>query len=352
MRTFAAFLVGAAAAVAGCGSELHETPLAGEYVRGSFHLYLMCPGQTPLYRAEDLLYPLNFAGQTWAFEEDGNDVSLTWADVRLGSGRRTTKGISLDLERIDPWGEPVDWHFHGRLRDDLVYHGRTVVGRIDSGTHDGCVILPNSVAWFTERARAHPAPLDPEKRAKARGAWSRFVWFLDIGPYGMSRKGDEGQRGRNLRMFSFAATGGGSITAGADGAFFDNGFGTSWVGAAENGAVAFAQPDEYWSLEYSQDVLYDDGGAPGLGVHRVLAGPVGGEYRVSEQNYPFGWVGDTGMLPLKSPGMAFWLDLERGENPSSSPSTAVVAPRVLTREEEEGAPHSPAIRLVDGVPVW
>lgn len=348
MRTAAAALL--ALTLAGCGGELHETPLAGDYVRGSFHLYLFCPGQTPLYRAEDLLYPLNFPGQTWAFEEEGNDVSITWDGLPIASGRRTTKGISLDLARIDPWAEPVDWHFEGKLREDLVYHGRTIVGRLESGTHDGCLILPNSVAWFTEGARQRSAPLNPESRAKARGGWSRFIWFLDIGPYGMSRKGDEGQRGRNLRMFSFAATGGGSITAGNDGAFFDNGFGANWVGAAQNGAVAFEQPDEYWSLEYEQDVLYDDGESSDLGVHRVLAGHVGGDYRVTEQNYPFGWEGETGMLPLKNPGMAFWLDLTRPDVPSPSPS-ALAAPRVVTREED-GVPRSPAIRLVDGVPVW
>lgn len=344
----------AAAIVAGCGGELSETPLSGEYVRGSVHLYLDCLDETPRYRAEDLLYPLNFPGQTWAFAQRGNDVSMTWDGLLLASGRRTTRGISLDFERIDPFADPVDWHFEGRLRDDLVFHARTVVGRIESGTHDGCVVLPNSVAWFTEGLREHDAPLNPEARAEARGAWGRFVWFLDIGPYGMSRKGDPGQRGRNLRLFSFAATGGGSITAGGDAAFFDNGFGTSWLGAARNGAVEFEQPDEYWDLDYRQDVLFDDGGDGDLGVHRVLSGFVGGSYRITEQNYPFGWEGGpggTGMLPLRNPGMAFWLDLTRGENPQPS-GVAIAAPVVLSREEEEGVPRSPAIRLVDGVVAW
>lgn len=340
-------LVGGAAT--GCGKPLEETPLAGEYARGSIHLYLFCSGQTPQYRAEDLLYPLNFPGQTWAFAQDGSDVSMTWDGELLATGRRTTEGISLDFARIDPYGDTVDWTFEGKLRDDLVFHGRTVVGRITSGTHDGCLVLPNSVAWFTEGARVHEAPLNPEARAAARGDWSRFVWFLDVGPYGMSRKGDPGQRGRNLRMFSFAATGGGSITAGGDATFFDNGFGAPWLGAARNGAVEFAQPQEYWELEHRQDVLFDDGGDSDIGVHRVLSGFVGGNYRVTEQNYPFGWEGDTGMLPLKNDGMAFWLDLERGTEPVPQ---SFAAPQVLTREEEPGTTRSPAFRLVDGVPVW
>jgi len=149
----------------------------------------------------------------------------------------------------------------------------------------------------------------------------------------MSRKGDAGQRGRNLRMFSFSATGGGSITAGGDAAFFDNGFGTAWVGAAQNGAVEFAQPDEYWELDYRQDVLFDDGGDQDLGVHRVLSGFVGGRYRVTEQNYPFGWEGETGMLPLKNAGMAFWVDLTRGEQPEA-PAAPLAAPVVLTARKK------------------
>lgn len=348
----AAAALAAATLVSGCGGdELSETPLAGEYIRGSFHLYLFCAGQDPQYRAEDLLYPLNFPGQTWAFAQDGTDVTMSWDGLPLAQGRRTTNGISLDFERIDPYGDTVDWHFEGKLRDDLAFHGRTVVGRIDSGTHEGCLILPNSVAWFTEGVRERSKPLNPEAAASARGGWGRFVWFLDVGPYGMSRKGDEGQRGRNLRMFSFSATGGGSITAGGDGAFFDNGFGTPWLGAAQNGAVEFEQPEQYWDLEYRQDVLFDDGGDSDLGVHRVLAGFVDGHYRVTEENYPFGWEGETGMLPIKSPGMAFWLDLTRGEQLPEA-SAAVASPRVVTREEDESVPRSPMIRMIDGVPVW
>lgn len=348
----AALLVVVAGFAAGCGGELSETKLDGEYVRGSFHLYLDCLGQTPRYHAEDLLYPLNFPGQTWAFAQERNDVAVTWDGLPLAHGRRTTNGISLDFERIDPYGDPVDWHFEGRLRDDFVFHGRTVVGRIESGTHDGCLVLPNSVAWFTEGLRERTKPLNPVAGADARGGWGRFVWFLDIGPYGMSRKGDSGQRGRNLRMFSFSATGGGSITAGNDVAFFDNGFGGQWLGAAHNGAVEFEQPGEYWDLDFRQDVIFDDGGGDSdLGVHRVLSGFVGGDYRVTAQNYPFGWEGETGMLPIKNLGLAFWLDLTRGEQPPPS-GAALTAPMVLTREEEEGVPRSPAIHLVDGVPVW
>jgi hypothetical protein len=167
----------------------------------------------------------------------------------------------------------------------------------------------------------------------------------------MYRKGDPGQRGRTLRLFSFAATGGGSILAGNDGAFFDNGFGTAWPGAARGGSAEFEQTEQYWELDYRQDVLWDDGGGSDLGIHRVLSGFVGGQYRVFEQNYPFGWEGETGMLPLKNPGMGFWLDLVRGDNPDPTPA-AVMAPSVIARETDEGAEGSPAIRLVEGVPVW
>lgn len=369
-------LAALAGAVAGCG-ELEETPVAGEYVRGAFHLYLYCPGQTPDHRAEDLLYPVNFPGQTWKIDEDGHDLTMTWDGLPLAQGRRTTEGIFLDFDRIDPYGDPVSWTFEGRLLDDLVFHERTISGRITSGTRDDCLILPNSVAWFTmgKRERERP-PIDPDEDARARGWWNRFVWFLDIGPYGMSRKGDDGQRGRNLRLFSFAATSGGQVIAGDDGTFFDNGFGTPWPGAARGGASEFEQSEDYWDLAYEQDVIFDDrGGNEGLGVHRVLSGFVGGDYRVIEQNYPFGWEGETGMLPLKQPGMAFWLDLTRPDPPPDASanfgpehSSALARasrslraplrgppapePRVVAREEGEGESRSPAIRLVDGELVW
>lgn len=337
---------------AGCG-ELRETSVDAEYLRGAFHLYLQCPGGTPAYRAEDVLYPLNFPGQTWKVEQDGHALSMTWDGLPIAHGERTTNGISLDFERLDPYGSTVEWTFEGQLRDDLEFHGRTIVGRITSGMRDDCLILPNSVAWFTEGRRRRETPLDPDAGARARGWWSRFVWFLDIGPYGMSRKGDEGQRGRNLRMFSFAATGAGEVIAGDDGTFFDNGFGVPWPGAARGRAAAFDQDEDYWELEYEQDVIFDDRGAnEDLGVHRVLAGFVGGDYRVVEQNYPFGWEGETGLLPLKGAGMAFWLDLHRATPPPAE--SALSAPvRIMTREEDPLAPaSSPAIRLVDGEVVW
>jgi hypothetical protein len=57
------------------------------------------------------------------------------------------------------------------------------------------------------------------------------------------------------------------------------------------------------------------------------------------------------MLPLKNSGMAFWLDLVRGENPDPDPA-AVGRPAIIARETDDALPQSPAIRLVDGVPVW
>lgn len=345
-------VVFSACAAAGCGGRLSEAPLDGDYVRGAFHLYLFCPGQSPAYRALDLLYPANGAGQTWRFAQSGHELSVTWAGVPIASGRRTTDGVELSLERLDPWSEPVDWQFHGRVRDDLRFHARTVVGRVESGTHEGCAVLPRSVAWFTAGERRPGEPLDPEARASARGAWGRFVWFLDIGPYGMSRKGDPGQRGRNLRLFSFAATGGGQITTGEDAAFFDNGFGSAWLGAAEGRSATFEQPEEYWDLDYRQDVLWDDDDPAGwVGIRRVLSGFVGGRYRILEQNYPPGWDGETGMLPLKSAGMAFWLDLVRAEPPAPEAAPAAGAV-VISREEREGEHPPLRLRVEDGAVSW
>ena len=335
-------------AAAGC-SPLEEPPsLEGEYPRGTFHLYLWCKDLTPQFRALDLLYPRNGAGATWRFEQSGYDVTVDWGGVPIAHGRRTTEGLDLTFERLDPFssGDTLELH-HAQLRDDLVFHDRTIVGRISSGTVDGCVVLPDSVLWMTAGDR-DPAPeLAQRAAARAPGDWSRFVWFLDVGPYGMTRKGDLGQRGRNLRLFSFATTGGGAITAGDDVTFFDNGFGENWIGATEAGAARFSQPQEYWDLDYRQEVLYDSpGNSPG--IHRVLSGFVGGRYRLTEQSYPFGWDGETGMLPLTYSGMAFWLDMNRIEEPAPEAAISPPPEELVPQEYDADDPRPFVIRVEDG----
>lgn len=343
-------------ALGGCGRALDEAaPVDGEYRRGAFHLYLWCPDQTPSWRALDLMYPANAAGSTWKLEEDGFDLTVSWAGVPVASGRRTSEGIDLDFTRLDAFSQDeVDLRFRGRMREDLRFHDRTIVGRIE-GDYDGCVVHPNSVAWMTVGPRPlADVELDPQESAGAAGRWSRFVWFLDIGPYGMRRKGDPGQRGRNLRLFSFATTGAGEIVAGDDVAFFDNGFGEYWEGAAEGSAATFDQPGDYWELEYAQELLFDDGGGGGSpGIHRVLSGFVTGRYRVSAENYPFGWEGATGMLALNNPGLGFWLDLVRVPE-APAPAAAVVAPPAGVHAEEfDPADLRPLVlRVEDGALAW
>lgn len=343
----------AAAAIlaAGCGLTAEEAPIAGTYSVGAFHLLTWCPDLTPAYRNVDLLYPANEAPQTWRIDENGDRLTVTWDGVLLATGTRDGDEVELSFERLDPYAPPVDWTFRGHMRRDLRFHERTLVGRIEQGTRNGCFVLPRSVAWFTTTPRLDGrADVAPERLADARGDWDRFVWFLDVGPYAMTRKGDPGQRGRGLRLFSFASTGGGRITTGGEAAFFDNGFEENWLGAAQRTAATFAQPEEYWSLDYAQDVVWDDDEPDDfVGIRRVLAGFVTGSYRLVEQNYPPGWDGETGMLPLTRPGMAFWLDTVRPA-PADADADADAfhaAPRVVARESggEEGA----AIVIEDGV---
>lgn len=342
-------------AASGCGRALEEpTPASGEYLRGAFHLYLWCPELTPSWRALDLMYPANGPGSTWEVEEDGFDLDVRWAGVPVATGRRTSEGIDLAFSRLDAFGGEVDLTFRGTLRDDLRFHDRTIVGRIE-GTYGECVVYPKSVAWMTVGPRSlTDVELDPQKLAGAAGGWSRFVWFLDIGPYGMHRKGDRGQRGRNLRLFSFATTGAGEIVTGDDVAFFDNGFGQYWEGAAEGAAATFEQPGDFWDLAYAQEILFDDGGGSSPGIHRVLSGFVGGRYRVSAENYPFGWEGETGMLAMNSPGLGFWLDLVRVPEPQAPASDAITAPPVSLHSEEVAAGdlRPLVLRVEDGRLAW
>ncbi len=297
-----------------------EPPIDGDYTRAAYHLVAMCPDGN--VRLLDYLYPANTAASTFRFEEHAEGrVTLSWGTREIAAGSRESDGsVALSFRQRDPFSAEVSWDFRGRVRDDFRFHERTIVGRVERGqvvtNGQTCEIAPRSVAWFTTKPRSlDERAFSPRRDAAAHGDWARFVWFLDAGPYAMTRKGDPGQRGENLRMFSFASTGGGRITAGDDAAFFENGFGT-WLGAASGRSVAFPQHESAWELDFSQDVIWDDGRS-GVGIRRVLAGFVTGTYRVNESDYPAGWEGETGLLPLVTPGFSYWLDFERGDIPEA-----------------------------------
>jgi hypothetical protein len=295
--------------VGGCGD---PAPLLdGEYTRAAFHVVARCPDES--VRILDFLYP----DAAFEFREHAKDrVSVVWGDELLAEGWRDSEGtVELTFARRDPFSGEAGWRFRGRVRDDLRFHERTLAGNVFNGdvttSAMTCSIVPRSVAWFTTRPRSLLSrDFAPSKDAQAHGEWGRFVWFLDAGPYAMTRKGDPGQRGESLRLFSFAATGGGFVTAGDQAAFVENGFGT-WQGAARGRSLVFPQHESQWELDFSQDVVWDDG-ETGIGIRRVLAGFVTGTYRVNATDYPAGWEGETGLLPLVTPGFSYWLDVDRG----------------------------------------
>ncbi len=351
-RPFALLLL--AAAAASCDSGERRIPVAGAYTRAAFHLSLHCPHETPEYHEADFLYPLDSPAHTFTLLEDGSRLAMRWDDVALAQGARTGNDVELVFDRRDPFSAPLTgrWHFHGRVRDDFTFHERTLVGQVDQGTFDDgedlCLITPRSVAWFTTRPRN--AGLDSvgfRRDALARGAWNRFVWFLDVGPLGMERKGDPGQRGRNLEVFSFASTGGGGVTTGDDAAFVDDGFpqdgGGQHPASASGGAVEYVSTNGNWDVRVGQDVLWEDGFpiGTGPGVHRVLAGFVYGSVDVNPSLYPFGWTGPSGMQPLQKPGLAFFLELDH-----APPQTAVERRAIPVRAFDEGRP----VLLWDGLP--
>ncbi len=299
----------------GCGGG-ERLPLDGEYLRAAFHLAVACEDDPDELHTRDLLYPVNVEGQTFRFEESRGQVRVTWAGRQVAFGERLGDVVSLRFLRPDPFSAPVDWRFRGRIRDDLRFHERTLVGTIVSGRyhdpeHGECDISPSSVAWFTTRPRDLGATLDPAKDAEAAGDWTRFVWFLDIGPLPMVPKGGLGPRGQSLRLFSLASTGGGRITTGDDAAFVDNGFETApFPGSAQGSSVVFEQAEYAWHLVFSQDVVWERPASDDPGIRRVLAGFVTGSVRVAEESYPNGFDGPVGMVELVNPGMAFWLDVE------------------------------------------
>ena len=319
-------------AAAGCGGDGARTPIEGTYTRAAFHLVILCPDRAP--KVVDLLYPVNDPVHTFrvsATDESGDQLAMTWDGELLARGHRNGDAVALDFVRRDPFVPEVEtaWRFRGRVREDFRFHERTIVGQIEYGYYDdagvSCRIAPRSIAWFTTRpgdlTAAARAAIRPRRDAQAHGGWNRFVWFLDVGPFAMHRRGDPGQRGQNLRLFSFASTGGGVVTAGNDAAFADNGFdGGPWPAVAGAGSLSFAQFEPEWELEPAQDVLWDDGKPQGYspGVRRVLAGFVTGRYRIRDTDYPSGWEGETGLLSMQTPGMAYWLDIDRGPEPDSA----------------------------------
>ena len=226
-----------------------------------------------------------------------------------------------------------------------------MIGSIDLGLfddgHEQCLITPRSIAWFTTRPRLPPPVLANRRDADASGAFNRFVWFLDIGPLGIERKGDPGQRGESVEVFQFAATGGGQIATGNEVAFVDDGFpqdgGGLHPGSASGPSVSYRSTNADWDVTVGQDVLWDDGLPRGTspGVHRLIAGFVTGRVRVDPTLYPPGWTGATGMLPLQRTGLALFLDLD-----DKAGTPARIAP-VLPARIADGD----RIVLRDGIPV-
>lgn len=338
---------------AGCGDP-PDAPIAGSFTRAAYHLVVLCPDEPA--RVVDLLYPANLPESTFLFGESGQGtVKLWWDGEELGRGWRTgPDSFRLEIERRDPFTGPIAWRFLGEVREDLRFHERTLAGRIVSGTYrtssgQDCPISPRSVAWFTTRPRGLDAAtrtFAPRASARARGNWNRFVWFLDVGPFPM--RSPRVPWTRDLRLFSFASTGGGLVTAGDEVAFVDNGFPAGpWVGAGRGPSLVFPQHEYAWELDYAQDVVWeDDSGSSLPGIRRVLAGFVTGGFRVDEAHYPSGWSGETGMLPMTVPGMAFWLDVDRGTANAAAPQALRAAPAAGVLPRIDGA-----VVLDEGVPV-
>lgn len=311
----------AAATAAGCGGPA-RIPIDGDFTRGAYHLMLSCPDATP--HTDDLLYPANPADHTFRITSEGDRLSMTWDGTLLATGWRDGNHVELHFVRHDPWSD-ADWLFRGEIRDDLLFHERTLAGNVEYGTieHDGqtCSLYPRSVAWFTTAPRNLDLTSLPHSgRSRVSGEWGRFVWFLTLGPYGMSKKGDPGQRGPNLELFSFASSGAGAVTSST----FDDGFsepgGGPHPGASSGGSAIYVETDPSWQLVVRESLVWDDGKPAHYspGIRRVMAGFVTGYYRIDGSFYPAGWTGETGMLPLTSPGLAYWLDVDRGKTAAAA----------------------------------
>ena len=326
---------------AGCGSRgAADIPLAGAYTRAAYHLTLFCPHETPQFHDADLLYPLNTSAHTFTLSEGGEgSVAMRWDDITLATGNRHRNDVDLSIVRRDRFTPPhASWHFHGQVRDDFTFHERTLVGQIDIGTfHDGtetCEITPRSVAWFTTRARGFDlATVGNARGGNADGLFNRFVWFLDLGPLGMERKGDPGQRGRNLEIFKLTSTSGGRVATGDAAAFVDAGLpqdgGGLHPGSAAGDSVLYTATNTDWETKVGLDLLWDDGLPAGTspGVHRLLAGFVSGAARVDANLYPQGWSGPTGMQPIQKPGLAYFLDLDQSSRVPSAVRRRIFAPQ-------------------------